>query len=318
MNQLQDISPEIANAIDAASTALNAGELIGLPTETVYGLAADATKGQAVAGIFEAKGRPQFNPLIVHVPTRDIADKYVSFSPLADKLAAAFWPGPFTMVLPHKETSLIHPLVTAGLDTLAVRVPAHPVAQALLQKSGLPLAAPSANISGSISPTTAQHVIDGLGTKVAIVIDGGPCQAGIESTIVKPIGDDVIILRHGSITPEMIAAAIGKAPLIGEGTPGTVEAPGQLRSHYAPTKPLRLNARHAEAGEALLQFGAYDGPGTCFALSETGDLKEAAANLFAQMRAADASDAARIAVMPIPDKGLGLAINDRLRRAAHD
>lgn len=308
-----------SSTVEAALTALHEGRLVGLPTETVYGLAADATKGQAVAGIFAAKGRPQFNPLIVHLPDMAKAADFVEFSPLSEKLAAAFWPGPFTMVLPHRQDSPIHPLVTADLDTLAVRVPAHPLAQDLLRAYGRPLAAPSANPSGSISPTTAQHVQDGLGDKVAVVLDGGPCEAGIESTIVKHDGDDVIILRPGSITPAMIEDVTGKPPLMGDGTPGTIEAPGQLRSHYAPTKPLRLNATHTENDDALLQFGPADWhQGTLFPLSATGDLTEAAANLFAQMRAADDSDAPTIAVMPIPHEGLGIAINDRLRRAAHD
>ncbi len=223
------------------------------------------------------------------------------------------------MVLPHRPDSPIHPLVTADLPTLAVRVPAHPLAQDLLRAYGKPLAAPSANPSGSISPTTAQHVKDGLGDKVPVILDGGPCAAGIESTIVKPAGDDVIMLRPGSITAEMIEAVIGRPPLIGEGTPGTVEAPGQLRSHYAPAKPLRLNATSTTKDEALLQFGpAPDHQGPLFPLSEKADLVEAAAALFAQMRTADASPAPSIAVMPIPDTGLGRAINDRLRRAAHD
>lgn len=322
MSNAKTISQE-SSTVEEALTALDQGRLVGLPTETVYGLAADATKGQAVAGIFAAKGRPQFNPLIVHVKNSAKAAELVDFSPMADKLATAFWPGPFTMVLPHKSTSPVHPLVTADLDTLAVRVPAHRLAQELLAKYGHPLAAPSANPSGAISPTTAQHVRDGLGGKVAAILDGGPCDAGIESTIVKLEGDDVILLRPGSITPDMIAAVTGRPPLIGEGTPGTVEAPGQLRSHYAPTKPLRLNAHDICGGEALLQFGpapttadAHDAP--LFPLSATGDLTEAAANLFAQLRAADASDAAAIAVMPIPMDGLGIAINDRLGRAAHD
>ncbi|MEN8722600.1 MAG: L-threonylcarbamoyladenylate synthase [Alphaproteobacteria bacterium] len=322
MSNAKTISQE-SSTVEEALTALDQGRLVGLPTETVYGLAADATKGQAVAGIFAAKGRPQFNPLIVHVKNSAKAAELVDFSPMADKLATAFWPGPFTMVLPHKSTSPVHPLVTADLDTLAVRVPAHRLAQELLAKYGHPLAAPSANPSGAISPTTAQHVRDGLGGKVAAILDGGPCDAGIESTIVKFEGDDVILLRPGSITPDMIAAVTGRPPVIGKGTPGTVEAPGQLRSHYAPTKPLRLNAHDICGGEALLQFGpapataaAHDAP--LFPLSATGDLTEAAANLFAQLRAADASDAAAIAVMPIPMDGLGIAINDRLGRAAHD
>ncbi len=318
MTDAKTISQE-SSTVEEALTALEQGRLVGLPTETVYGLAADATKGQAVAGIFAAKGRPQFNPLIVHVENAEKAAELVDFSPLAQKLAAAFWPGPFTMVLPHRPESPVHALVTADLDTLAVRVPAHPVAQDLLARYGMPLAAPSANPSGKISPTTATHVFEGLGDKVAAILDGGPCKAGIESTIVKPDGDDVILLRPGTITPDMIEAVIGKPPKIGEGTPGTVEAPGQLRSHYAPTKPLRLNAVTAEQGEALLQFGpAPDYTGPLFPLSASGDLVEAAANLFAQMRAADASDATGLAIMPIPETGLGIAINDRLRRAAHD
>lgn len=303
--------PADPGGIEDAAALLRAGELVALPTETVYGLAADARQGEAVAGIFAAKGRPAFNPLIVHVPSADAARAHVEWSQAAERLASAFWPGPLTLVLPLTEGHGIASLVTAGLDTLALRCPAHPVAQDLLLAFGGPLAAPSANPSGKISPTEAAHVLAGLDGRIAAVLDGGAAEIGLESTIVSLAGPPRL-LRHGSITREALEAALG-APVAEDVTPAAVQAPGQLSSHYAPDAPLRLAARAAEPGEALLGFG--DAEGATLNLSPSGDLREAAANLFAMLRELDKT-AARIAVSPIPAKGIGIAINDRLKRAA--
>lgn len=291
-----------------------------MPTETVYGLAADATNDKAVAGIFEAKGRPSFNPLIAHVDGVEMAQRLATFSPLAENLAAAFWPGPLTLVLPRKNDAGVSLLVSAGLDTLALRAPAGPIAQALIRKTGRPLAAPSANRSGSISPTTAAHVADSLGDRVALILDGGPCRVGVESTIVKIDGDRAILLRPGGVARDAIEDVIGRK--LEAASPGKVEAPGMLESHYAPKARLRLNVEAPAPDEAYLGFGAYDGKGAGKALnlSERGDVTEAATNLFSSLRALDAICAERrlrgIAVAPIPETGLGEAINDRLRRAA--
>ncbi|RFP90340.1 threonylcarbamoyl-AMP synthase [Rhodobacteraceae bacterium 63075] len=303
--------PADASGIEQAAALLRAGALVALPTETVYGLAADARQGEAVADIYAAKGRPAFNPLIVHVPTAEAAHGHAVWSEAAERLASAFWPGPLTLVLPLCEGHGIASLVTAGQGTLALRCPAHPVAQELLLAFGGPLAAPSANPSGKISPTEAAHVLDGLGGRIAAVLDGGAAEIGLESTIVSLAGEPRL-LRHGSITREALEAALG-APLAEDVTPAAVEAPGQLSAHYAPDAALRLEARAAEPGEALLGFGAVDG--ATLNLSPSGDLREAAANLFSMLRKLDAS-AARIAVSPIPAKGIGIAINDRLKRAA--
>ncbi len=303
--------PADPGGIEDAAALLRAGELVALPTETVYGLAADARQGEAVAGIFAAKGRPAFNPLIVHVPSADAARAHVEWSQAAERLASAFWPGPLTLVLPLTEGHGIASLVTAGLDTLALRCPAHPVAQDLLLAFGGPLAAPSANPSGKISPTEAAHVLAGLDGRIAAVLDGGAAEIGLESTIVSLAGPPRL-LRHGSITREALEVALG-APVAEDVTPAAVQAPGQLSSHYAPDAPLRLAARAAEPGEALLGFG--DAEGATLNLSPSGDLREAAANLFAMLRELDKT-AARIAVSPIPAKGIGIAINDRLKRAA--
>lgn len=303
--------PADPGGIEDAAALLRAGELVALPTETVYGLAADARQGEAVAGIFAAKGRPAFNPLIVHVPSADAARAHVEWSQAAERLASAFWPGPLTLVLPLTEGHGIASLVTAGLDTLALRCPAHPVAQDLLLAFGGPLAAPSANPSGKISPTEAAHVLAGLDGRIAAVLDGGAAEIGLESTIVSLAGPPRL-LRHGSITREALETALG-APMAEDVTPAAVQAPGQLSSHYAPDAPLRLEVRAAEPGEALLGFG--DAEGATLNLSPSGDLREAAANLFAMLRELDKT-VARIAVSPIPAKGIGIAINDRLKRAA--
>ncbi|HEY0113582.1 MAG TPA: L-threonylcarbamoyladenylate synthase [Allosphingosinicella sp.] len=289
-----------------------AGEPVAVPTETVYGLAADATDAAAVARIYEAKGRPSFNPLIVHVRDLDQAERLVTVDPAARRIAEAFWPGPITMVLPSREGSGIAPEVSAGLPTLAVRCPAHPAMRALLAAGGKPLAAPSANASGGISPTRAEHVLKTLSGRIRLILDGGATESGLESTIVAVEEDRVRLLRPGPISIEAIAAVAGLDAAGRDG--GQIEAPGQLLSHYAPTKPLRLDAQEAEADEWLIGFGAVSGDES---LSEAGDLREAAARLFAALHRADAEPHPRIAVAPIPEEGVGGAINDRLRRAAH-
>ena len=298
-----------------AAAVIAAGGPVAIPTETVYGLAADATDSRAVAGIYAAKGRPSFNPLIVHVLDRAAAERIALFDDAAGLLADAFWPGPLTLVLPLRPDAGIASLVTAGLDTIAIRVPAHRAMRALLAATGKPLAAPSANASGAISPTRAEHVLASLGGRIPLIVDDGPTEAGLESTIVMT-GADYRILRPGPITAEDIAALLpgpaGSAD-VAHGTP-RITAPGQLDSHYAPRKPLRINATTAAPGEWLIGFGAVAGDDT---LSAAGDLAEAAAALFSALHRADASAAAGIAVAPIPATGLGAAINDRLRRAAH-
>ncbi|MCH2249474.1 MAG: threonylcarbamoyl-AMP synthase [Cognatishimia sp.] len=298
----------------AAAKLWKAGGLVAFPTETVYGLGADARKDLAVAKIFEAKERPTFNPLIVHVASITAAQELVHWNDDADRLAQAFWPGPLTLVLPLKDTAGISPLVTAGKDTLAVRMPAHPVAQALLAAFQGPIAAPSANPSGRISPTLAAHVAEGLGTRVDGIVDGGACDVGVESTIVG-LFDAPTLLRPGGLPLEAIEAAIG-APLktlSGQIANDDLTAPGQLASHYAPGATVRLNATQAHEGEVMLGFGDIAGDLT---LSASGDLREAAANLFHHLHRLDKMGAQGIAVAPVPNHGLGLAINDRLSRAA--
>ena len=295
-----------------AATLLRDGDLVAFPTETVYGLGGDARNDMAVARIFEAKGRPQFNPLIVHVDSADTARRYVRWTETADRLAAAFWPGPLTLVLPIRPDAGLSPLVTADLPTLAIRVPAHPVARALLAAFDGPVAAPSANPSGRISPTTAAHVEAGLSGRIAAVVDGGACDVGLESTIVG-LSDAPTLLRPGGLPQEALEAALG-APLALHGTGDPLSAPGQMTSHYAPGAPVRLNATDLRPGEKLLGFGKVGDAE--MNLSPAGDLTEAAANLFHHLHAMDALDAETIAVSPIPDHGLGRAINDRLRRAA--
>ena len=290
------------DAIAEAAALIADGWPVAMPTETVYGLAADATNGEAVARIYEVKGRPSFNPLIVHVRNLAQASEIAVLDEVARALAAQYWPGPLTMVLPLREDVPIAPLVTAGLPTVAIRVPAHPAMQALLAATGRPLAAPSANASGRISPTRAGHVLASLGGRIKLIVDAGPTAHGLESTIVALTGGAPRLLRPGPL--ELGIAA---------GTDEKIEAPGQLRSHYAPSRPLRLNAREAGAGEWLIGFGSVAGDAT---LSASGNLVEAAANLFEKLHEADASAARTIAVVPIPETGLGTAINDRLRRAA--
>ena len=307
-------------AITEAVAALRAGKLVGMPTETVYGLAADAGNADAVAAIFLAKGRPRFNPLIVHAASVAAAGAIGAFTSDAERLATAFWPGPLTLVLPKREGAAIADLATAGLATVALRVPAHPVAHALLEAFGGPLAAPSANRSGHVSATTAGHVADDLGASVALILDAGPTKVGVESTIVGLTGGAPTLLRAGGVPREAIEAALARklvAPLADSTAP---VAPGRLASHYAPTAALRLEAKSVAAGEAFLSFGSRRVPGQENAiaivnLSERGDLSEAATRFFAALRALDAK-ATVIAVAPIPDEGLGEAINDRLRRAA--
>ena len=302
--------------IAGAAEALRAGRLVAFPTETVYGLGADATSDHAVASIFAAKGRPSFNPLIVHVAEAAMAEALARFDERAQHLARQFWPGPLTLVLPRSAACPISLLASAGLPTLAIRVPRHPVTARLLRCFGRPIAAPSANPSGRLSPTTAAHVAAALGNAVALILDGGPTEIGLESTIVDLSGPSPILLRPGGLAEEEIAAVIG--PLARPELGHAPRAPGMLASHYAPRLALRLRARTVAADEALLAFGPEfpKGARTTLNLSATGDLVEAAANLFAFLHRLDESGASAIAVMPVPDRGLGRAINDRLARAA--
>ncbi len=297
--------------IAEAAAALKAGGLVILPTETVYGLAADAGDARAVAKVYEAKGRPAFNPLIAHVADIAMARRIAVFDDRAERLAAAFWPGPLTLVLPIADTAAVCDLARAGLDTVAVRAPAHPVAQALLQAFGGLLVAPSANRSGRPSPTTLADAVAETGGSAAVALDGGPCWIGLESTVVALL-DEARLLRPGAVTRAEIEALIGP---LSEADADAKRSPGRLTRHYAPNLPLRLNAEEPRASEVWLGFGRKGGSG--FNLSPDGDLAEAAANLFAYLRAADLADGATgISVAPIPDTGLGEAINDRLRRAA--
>ncbi|QIE57492.1 threonylcarbamoyl-AMP synthase [Pikeienuella piscinae] len=299
-----------AGEIDRAAETLAQGRLVAFPTETVYGLGGDGGADAAVAAIYAAKGRPRFNPLILHVAGLEEASALAALPPGARLLAERFWPGPLTLVAPARSGAPISALAQAGLSSVALRAPAHPLAQALLTAFGGPLAGPSANPSGAISPTTADHVLAGLAGRIAGVLDGGPCVIGVESSIVGFDGDRPVLLRPGGLAAETIEAALGR-PL---GRPGgAITAPGQLTSHYAPKARLRLNADEAEKDEALLGFGPT--PGAALNLSPSGDTEEAAANLFAMLRALDAR-ADAIAVSPVPERGLGNAINDRLRRAA--
>ena len=306
----------IDEGYEAACAILREGGLVAVPTETVYGLAADATNADAVAKIFAAKGRPNFNPLISHIGNLEMAKQYGVFNETAEKLAETFWPGPLTLVVPQVEGCGIVPAVTAGLGTIALRHPSGVMAQ-LAADLGVPLAAPSANTSGTISPTMAQHVADDLGAKVDLVLDGGACVVGLESTILKIEGDTITLLREGGISREQIEQVIGPVKLAQKDS--AVQAPGMMLAHYAPSIPVRLNAKCVMEGEALLAFGASknSSPVATLNLSPTGELVEAAHNLFAMLKQLDKSGAASIAVEPIPKEGLGAAINDRLRRAAH-
>ncbi|OHV87277.1 L-threonylcarbamoyladenylate synthase [Mesorhizobium sp. ORS 3428] len=307
----------VGEAMERALALLDGGDVVAIPTETVYGLAGDATNGAAVARIFEAKGRPRFNPLIAHVADLAMAERIGAFDPLSARLAEAFWPGPLTLVLPQRAKNGIHPLVTAGLDTIALRMPKG-FGGELIARLGRPLAAPSANASGRISATTAQAVAADLGEKIKLVVDGGATPVGLESTIVKIEDGKLSLLRPGGIAAGDIEAVAGVKLLRGA---AGIQAPGMLASHYAPGASMRLNVGKIASGEALLAFGRDRAEGWRDAvavrnLSEAGDLREAATNLFAYMQALDRSGAATIAVEPIPLEGLGEAINDRLARAA--
>ncbi|MCH8113388.1 MAG: threonylcarbamoyl-AMP synthase [Proteobacteria bacterium] len=308
------LAPTPGNVAEAARI-LRRGGLVAFATETVYGLGADATNGDAVAAIFETKGRPRFNPLIVHVPDMTAAQRLARFDDRALALAEPFWPGPLTLVLPRTEDCMASQLVSAGLDTIAVRAPKHSLAQDLLRAAGTPLAAPSANASGRASPTTAQHVAESLGGRVDMILDGGPCPIGIESTVVGLFADEALLLRPGGVTRAELEAVVG--PLGAAPETERPRSPGLLQRHYAPGRPLRLGAAGAAPGEALLAFGPGAPQGAAVRnLSPTGDLREAAANFFAMLHELDRPEFSAIAVMPIPGEGLGAAINDRLRRAA--
>lgn len=315
--------------ISAAAVMLQDGGIVTLPTETVYGLGADATNDFSVALIFEAKGRPAFNPVIVHYLDKATAEKDVIFNDAAEQLATVFWPGPLTMILPRRPESRLSLLTSAGLPTQAVRVPSHPVARQLIKALGRPIAAPSANASGNLSPTTPQHVLQSLGGRAGMILAGGKAEVGLESTVVDLTGDVPTLLRPGAITLEDLQMQLGEVHVETEAVTENPKSPGQLLKHYAPRTPLRLQAVDVKKGEALLAFGslrfmgvegggfAKDLPqGRLLNLSESGDLNEAAANLFAMLHLLDEGKFARIAVMSIPDTGLGIAINDRLKRAA--
>ncbi len=307
------ILPASAENIALAGQSIRQGGLVAFPTETVYGLGADATNEQSVAQIFAAKERPRFTPLIIHFAATAAAAQAVDFNALADELAETFWPGALTLVLPRRRDCAVSFLAGAGLDTLAVRVPNHPVAQALINEAACPIAAPSANRSGTVSPTTAAHVAENL-PAVTVVLDGGACPLGIESTVIDLTDESPVLLRPGGVTREEIEAVTG--PLANPEFAGQAsKSPGTRDRHYAPGLPLRLNAESARSGEALLGFGP-GAPKDAANLSPTGDIVEAAANLFALIRALDRPEFRAIAVMPVPETGLGAAINDRLRRAA--
>jgi L-threonylcarbamoyladenylate synthase len=307
--------PATTDAIEEAARIIHAGGLVAFPTETVYGLGADARQGRAVARIFEAKGRPRFNPLIVHVASFEAAAALGVFTAQAKMLARSFWPGALTLVVPRRENAGLSDLVSAGLPTVALRVPSHEIARALIRAAGAPIAAPSANISGRVSATRAEHVAADFGDRVDVVLDGGPCAAGLESTIVALGGDEPALLRSGAVAAEEIERVLGRKLVRPGGS--AIQAPGMMQSHYAPRARLRLDADAPRPGEAFLAFGAppHD-ESPALNLSPSGDLREAAANLFAHLRALDRSGIDTIAVAPIPAEGLGEAINDRLHRAA--
>ena len=311
------IDPAAAETIARAARFLRDGELVAFPTETVYGLGGDATSDAAVARIFAAKGRPHFNPLIVHVPGGAEAETLAVVDVRARSAIERFWPGPLTLVLRRRQGCGVSLLASAGLDTLAVRAPAHPVAQALLHAAGRPVAAPSANRSGRVSPTTAQHVAGEFDAGLALILDAGPSPVGVESTVLDLAAGKPVLLRPGGVTQEALQAVFGEVLMAPAGA-GAPRSPGRLPSHYAPRLPVRLDATGARPGEALLAFGPMAPPGFAEVLwlSKSGDLAETAANLFAMLRRLDQPGFAGIAVMPIPEVGLGHAINDRLRRAA--
>ena len=300
--------------LQKAVKILQVGGLVAFPTETVYGLGAVSTNDKAVASIYELKGRPSFNPLIAHVDSPKMAEKYVDVTPIARQLMDAFWPGPLTLVLKRKADCPISYLASAGLDTLAVRMPNNPIALKLITGTGIPIVAPSANPSGRISPTTAEHVATSFGEKAPMILDGGPCTVGVESTVLLVTDKTPVMLRYGGLSVDDIEALIG--PIVRpEKDPDAPQSPGQMKSHYAPAIPLRMNALEADPGEALLGFGPA--PKAILNLSEKEDLKEAAANLFSMMRQLDNGKYTGIAVMPVPMRGLGYAINDRLKRASY-
>jgi L-threonylcarbamoyladenylate synthase len=310
--------PATADSLAEAARIIRAGGLVAFPTETVYGLGADATDDRAVASIFEAKGRPRFNPLIAHVASLEDALALGAFTAQAEVLAEAFWPGPLTLVVPSREDAGLSDLITAGLLTVALRLPAHDLARVLIREAGVPIAAPSANISGRVSATRAEHVAEDFSGSVDMILDGGPCAAGLESSIVALTEGEPVLLRAGALAADEIERVLGR-PLRRTGAAAHIQAPGMMQSHYAPRADLRLNVATPLPGEAFLAFGPASGVADgapSLNLSPSGDLREAAANLFAHLRALDASGAAIIAVMPIPKTGLGEAINDRLRRAA--
>jgi L-threonylcarbamoyladenylate synthase len=318
------ILPASEAAVATAARSLNQGGLVAFPTETVYGLGADATNAAAIADLYQAKGRPAFNPLIAHVGDLAAARQIARFDAAALALAEAFWPGPLTLVLPKAEGCAVADLATAGLDTVAIRIPAHPVARDILRLFGRPVVAPSANLSGHVSPTTAAHVESDLSGRIDLIVDGGPVAVGVESTIVGCF-EQPMLLRPGGLPRAEIERVLGRsllqAPVDADSDSGQPLAPGMLASHYAPRATVRLHADRIEPGEALLAFGlgaisGIDGAAAVMNLSARGDVAEAAANLFSHLRALDAKGARTIAVMPIPDEGLGEAINDRLRRAA--
>lgn len=319
------VLPATPEGLARAGALLRAGRLVAFPTETVYGLGADAANAEAVAAIYAAKERPRFNPLIAHYP--DVADalRHGRFDAAALRLAHAFWPGPLTLVVPRGADCSVCDLASAGLDSVAMRVPSHPVARALLREAATPVAAPSANRSGRVSPTIAAHVLADLDGRIAAVIDGGETDVGVESTIVSCLGDRPVLLRPGGVTREALEAVLGHAIADAPAHHDDADAdapvaPGQLASHYAPRAQVRLDARDIRRGEAALLFGqplpGAEGAAACVNLSVTGDLAQAAARLFSSLRALDRPDVTTIAVAPIPDAGLGEAINDRLRRAA--
>ena len=316
------ILPVNDQSIACAVVLLREGRLVAFPTETVYGLGADATNGRAVAAIYKAKERPNFNPLIVHVAETSALNSLIEWNDDARLLAAKFWPGPMTLILPRKKTSPVSLLASAGLETLAVRIPSNADAQKLLRAVGLPLAAPSANASGKLSPTAPEHVAESLGDNVDLILAGGPSQIGVESTVVNLTSPTPMILRPGAVTKEQLESALGRKISLFEPTsadPDAPPSPGMLASHYAPHLPVRLNAKTVNDSEAFLAFGddhSVVGGAARLNLSPSGDLNEAAANLFAMMRALDKSPYSGIAVAPITNTGLGVAINDRLRRAA--
>ncbi len=302
------------NAFAAAAT-LARGDLVGLPTETVYGLGADATDAEAVAKIFAAKGRPHFNPLISHVVSLEAAEALGVFSPLARKLAEAFWPGPLSLVVPRQPDCAVCDLACAGLDTIALRVPSHPLMQQVLRAFGKPVAAPSANVSGRPSPTTADHVLAEFGDKLTLVVDGGPCAVGLESAVVAVIGDQATLLRLGGLSRAELEAVAGPLLAPDASSKTAPASPGMVLRHYAPSAPVRLNGTSAGSGEVMIGFGpGFDGAD--FNLSAAGDVVEAAAHLFSMLRAADALNPSAIVIATIPETGLGEAIADRLRRAA--